>query len=71
MKADTLAANEERAKRSLARFAAGTVPHFIAGERVSSQAGATFETLDPTTNERQCTVASGEAADVHRAATAP
>jgi 5-carboxymethyl-2-hydroxymuconic-semialdehyde dehydrogenase len=64
------AANLSRAAKYLARFVTGVVPHFIAGERVGSRSGATFETIDPTTNDRQCSVASGEAADIDRAARA-
>jgi 5-carboxymethyl-2-hydroxymuconic-semialdehyde dehydrogenase len=63
-----LAANVARADRYLARFVTGVVPHFIAGEHVVSRSGVTFESLDPTTNAHQCTVASGEAADIDRAA---
>jgi 5-carboxymethyl-2-hydroxymuconic-semialdehyde dehydrogenase len=67
---NTLAANQSRTAAYLARFKAGTVPHFIKGEPVLSASGATFETLDPATNETQCVVASGEAADIDRAAKA-
>lgn len=65
-----LAANTEKAEAFLARFRAATVPHFIAGERVLSASGATFDTLDPATNAHQATVASGQAEDVDRAARA-
>ncbi|WP_441477998.1 5-carboxymethyl-2-hydroxymuconate semialdehyde dehydrogenase [Bosea sp. 2KB_26] len=66
-----LASNLMGAERAMARFlAGGVVPHVIAGERVLSATSATFETLDPTTNEHQCTVASGGAAEIDRAARA-
>ena len=61
------AANRAAADRFMQRFRNGVIPHLIEGERVSSASGATFETLDPTTNELQCTVTAGEAADVDRA----
>jgi 5-carboxymethyl-2-hydroxymuconic-semialdehyde dehydrogenase len=64
-------ANQQSARTHMKRFTAGTVtPHFIAGEAVASLSGATFETLDPTTNTLQSVVAAGEAADVDRAARA-
>ena len=65
-----LAANLAKADAFLARFRTAVVPHVIAGEAVASLSGATFETLDPTTNAPMTTVASGEAADVDRAARA-
>lgn len=66
-----LAANLSGAERAMSRFReGGTVPHLIAGERVMSASGATFETLDPTNNQPQCVVASGEAAEIDRAARA-
>ena len=65
-----LAHNSARADEYLARFRTGTVPHWIAGEAALSASGATFEALDPRTNERLCTVASGDAADIDRAARA-
>jgi 5-carboxymethyl-2-hydroxymuconic-semialdehyde dehydrogenase len=68
--ATKLAANLARAEVALKRFREGSVLHFIAGEGVASASGATFETLDPTTNAHQCTVASGDAADIDRAARA-
>jgi 5-carboxymethyl-2-hydroxymuconic-semialdehyde dehydrogenase len=67
---EALAANQRRAAEYLARFQSGVVPHFIAGEARASQSGATFDTLDPATNQKQATVASGEAADVAAAAEA-
>ena len=63
-----LAGNLAGAERALARFRGTTVLHRIAGESVAS--GETFETLDPTTNEPQCTVAAGAAAEIDRAARA-
>jgi 5-carboxymethyl-2-hydroxymuconic-semialdehyde dehydrogenase len=67
---DALQDNQRRADRYLARFASGVVGHVIAGEATPSCCGATFETLDPTTNNKQATVASGDAADIDRAAEA-
>lgn len=65
-----LAANLAKAETFLARFRAGVVPHFIAGEAVGSASGETFETLDPTTDAPMATVAAGDAATVDRAARA-
>jgi 5-carboxymethyl-2-hydroxymuconic-semialdehyde dehydrogenase len=65
-----LTANLAKARQAMARFTDGTVPHLIAGEAVLSASGATFETLDPTTNERQATVAAGDKAEIDRAAAA-
>ena len=62
--------NIAKTRKYMGRFVSATVPHFIAGEPVLSASGATFETLDPTTNERQCTVASGDQRDIDRAADA-
>jgi len=50
--AGTFAAHQERANAFLRRFTQGVVPHFINGEPVWSQSGATFETVDPVTSER-------------------
>ena len=68
--AGTFAAHQERANAFLRRFTQGVVPHFINGEPVWSQSGATFETVDPVTSERQCVVASGEGTEIDRAASA-
>jgi 5-carboxymethyl-2-hydroxymuconic-semialdehyde dehydrogenase len=65
-----LEANLLQAKRVMAPFREATVLHLIAGERVPSASGATFETLDPTTNTKQCRIAAGDAADIDRAARA-
>jgi 5-carboxymethyl-2-hydroxymuconic-semialdehyde dehydrogenase len=43
------------------------VLHVIAGRQQLSTSGATFDTIDPITNEKQCTVASGDAADIDKA----
>ncbi len=67
---DAFRDNQRRAADYLARFTAGVVGHFISGESAPSRTGATFDTLDPTTNERQATVAAGDAADIDRAAEA-
>jgi len=68
--AGALAANQERACAHMRRFSDALTPHHIAGEPVPSLSGATFETLDPTSNARQSVVASGEPGDVDRAASA-
>ena len=65
---EALGANRRRAAEYLARFQSGAVPHFIAGAPQPSRSGATFETLDPTNNQRQATVASGDAMDIDAAA---
>ncbi len=65
-----LADNLARAERAMAAFREGAVLHLIAGERVPSRSGATFNTLDPATNAHQCVVAAGEAAEIDRAARA-
>jgi 5-carboxymethyl-2-hydroxymuconic-semialdehyde dehydrogenase len=63
-----LAANLSNAARVMARFRDGVVPHLIAGEKVAES--ETFDTLDPTTNEKQATVAAGGSAEIDRAARA-
>lgn len=65
-----LQANIAGADRYLLPFKSGVVPHFIAGQRVASVFGETFDTLDPATNAAQCVVAAGAAEDVDRAARA-
>jgi 5-carboxymethyl-2-hydroxymuconic-semialdehyde dehydrogenase len=65
-----LTANLAKARQAMERFTNSTVPHLIAGEAVLSASGATFETLDPTTNERQAVVAAGDKAEIDRAASA-
>jgi 5-carboxymethyl-2-hydroxymuconic-semialdehyde dehydrogenase len=65
-----LAANLARAESFLSPFRAHTVPHLIAGQKILSRSGRTFETLDPTTNKVQATVAAGDAADIDAAAVA-
>jgi len=64
------AANTAAAERFMEPFRAAVVPHLISGRRVGSASGATFDTLDPATNERQCTVAAGSAAEIDVAARA-
>ena len=64
------AANVAAANRFMEPFRAKFVPHLIGGKLVGSASSATFETLDPATNERQCTVAAGSAAEVDAAARA-
>ena len=65
---DQLTANLRKADSFLRPFKAATVPHLIAGERV--QSAESFDDLDPTDNSVICRVASGTAADIHRAARA-
>ena len=66
----SFASNQARAAQVLARFQSATVPHFISSEAVASRSGASFETLDPATNEKQATVTAGDAADIDAAASA-
>ncbi|KWV48433.1 2-hydroxymuconic semialdehyde dehydrogenase [Bradyrhizobium macuxiense] len=68
--ANNLDATQERASGYLKRFRGGVVPHLIAGQRTLSTSGATFDTIDPVTNDRQCAVASGDAADIDMACNA-
>lgn len=63
-----LAKNLSEAERFLKRFVESPVPHIIASERGMSASGETFDTLNPTTNEKQCVVASGGVAEIDRAA---
>ena len=65
-----LSKNLSDAVRHMERFTSATVPHLIAGERTVSASGETFDTLDPTTNEKQATIASGGAVEIDRAARA-
>ena len=65
-----LAANTAAAERFMAPFRNAVVPHLIGGRQVLSASCETFDTLDPATNERQCTVAAGSAAEVDAAACA-
>lgn len=65
-----LSENLANAAKYLKRFTTATVPHFISGATAMSASDATFDTLDPTTNEKQCTVAAGGAAEIDRAARA-
>ena len=65
-----LDANIARAVQFLERFRTGVVSHVIGGRHDVSASGETFETLDPATNARQCTVASGGTAEIDRAARA-
>ncbi|MFZ0217322.1 MAG: aldehyde dehydrogenase family protein, partial [Candidatus Dormiibacterota bacterium] len=46
------------------------VEHFIGGRFQASRASATFDTLNPTTNEPITQVADGDAADIDLAVTA-
>src|SRR5580704_9882156 len=67
---DALSANQRRAAEYLARFRSEIAPHFIDGAPARSHDGATFETLDPATNQTLAVVAAGEAAEVDAAAKA-
>jgi 5-carboxymethyl-2-hydroxymuconic-semialdehyde dehydrogenase len=67
---DQFASNVAAAAVAMARFKSGTVPHLIDGSWRLSVSGETFRTLDPTTNERQATVAAGDAEDIDAAARA-
>ena len=67
---DKAAVNRSRADGYREHVAARGVRHFINGEWVPSVSGETFETLSPIDNSVICTVASGDAEDVDRAATA-
>ena len=62
--------NKDRAAQYMKRFTTAPVPHFIAGKPALSVSGATFETLDPTDNAHQATIAAGDAADIDLAARA-
>jgi 5-carboxymethyl-2-hydroxymuconic-semialdehyde dehydrogenase len=62
-----LSSNLAKARQYLEPFTSRLVPHFIAGAKVASASGATFESLDPTSNDKMCTVASGAAEDIDRA----
>src|ERR1700732_3723632 len=66
---DALAKNLALAGKHLARFQAATVPHLIAG-RLDTGNGKTFDNLSPIDNSTLSKVASGDAADVERAAQA-
>src|SRR3954452_3320267 len=65
-----LAANLSRAQKHLVRFESNPALHLIAGEAVGSRSGETFESLDPTSNDVLCRVASGNVEDIDRAAIA-
>lgn len=51
----------------LSQTTVAEVKHFIDGEYVDGAAGATFETLNPATNEALTQVAEGRAADIDNA----
>lgn len=46
------------------------IPHYIGGERVDSVDGATFDVLDPVTNEPYIKAAAGKKADIDKAVAA-
>jgi 5-carboxymethyl-2-hydroxymuconic-semialdehyde dehydrogenase len=47
-----------------------TIQHFIGGKFVDSVSGATFDVLDPVTNQTYVTAAAGQAEDIDRAVAA-
>ena len=63
-----LSRNLARAQKFLEPFISRQVPHFIAGEKAGSASGATFETLDPTTNARQAPSLPARPPTIDRAA---
>lgn len=63
-----LAENLRKAGEYLRQFQGEPVPHFIAGERVSSP--ESFDDLDPVNNSPICKVASGGRTEIDRAAKA-
>jgi 5-carboxymethyl-2-hydroxymuconic-semialdehyde dehydrogenase len=65
-----LASNLSDARRYLDRYTSATLPHLIGGERVLSASGDTFEAIDPSSNERLCTVAAAGPGEIDRAARA-
>jgi 5-carboxymethyl-2-hydroxymuconic-semialdehyde dehydrogenase len=65
-----LAFNLSEARRYLDPYSSCTLPHLIGGERVLSETGDTFEAIDPSSNERLCTVAAAGPSEIDRAARA-
>jgi 5-carboxymethyl-2-hydroxymuconic-semialdehyde dehydrogenase len=65
-----LASNLSDARRYLDRYTSTTLPHLIGGERVLSASGDTFEAIDPSSNERLCTVAAAGPGEIDRATSA-
>src|SRR6185437_3431256 len=47
-----------------------SIQHYIGGEFVDSASGATFDVLDPVTNQTYATAAAGQKADIDRAVNA-
>ena len=64
----TLGENLAAAERHLARFAASPIGHLVGGEAVPSISGETFANASPIDGGHLGDVASGDAADVDRAA---
>ncbi len=60
--------NREAAERHLARFADRPILHLVGGEAQPSASGATFANVSPIDGAHLGDVASGDAADVDRAA---
>lgn len=58
------------AERELARFSNSPLLHFINGEQIASESGATFENNSPVDSALLGSVASGDAADIDAAASA-
>jgi len=65
-----LNSNLEKLGRSLEHLRAKGIQHYIAGEQVASQSGATFETISPVDESHICSVAKGGAEDIARATAA-
>jgi 5-carboxymethyl-2-hydroxymuconic-semialdehyde dehydrogenase len=63
---DAAALNGERIPDNLPE----EIPHYIGGERVASADGATFDVLDPVTNEAYIQAAAGQKTDIDRAVAA-
>jgi 5-carboxymethyl-2-hydroxymuconic-semialdehyde dehydrogenase len=70
MPADAFARNRERAAGLLVRLKAEGIGHHIAGRRVASASGRTFETISPIDRSILAEVARGDAADIDAAAEA-
>ncbi|PYE53513.1 5-carboxymethyl-2-hydroxymuconate semialdehyde dehydrogenase [Deinococcus yavapaiensis] len=66
----TIDERQQKVQGYKARFAERGVKHFIGGQWVDSRNGETFETLSPIDGSLIATVASGNEADIDRAAAA-
>ena len=63
----TFEENSAAAELHLGRFAAEPLGHFINGEMVPSESGATFENRSPVDASLLGNIAAGDATDVDRA----